>query len=57
MKAPAEPELSQEARTPAERALLDPENRYTIKLVEYSNSERDEELAWERPVGKMLGGR
>jgi hypothetical protein len=46
-EAPAEPELSQEAQTPAERALLDPENRYTIKLVEYSNSERDEELAWE----------
>jgi len=46
-QAPAEPELSQEPRTPSERALLDPENRYTIKLVEYSNSERDEELAWE----------
>ena len=46
-QATAEPELSQEPRTQAERALLDPENRYTIKLVEYSNSERDEELAWE----------
>lgn len=42
-----EQELSQEPSSPAERALLDPENRYTIKLVEYGSGDRDAELAWE----------
>lgn len=47
--APSQPEpasAATKAATPAERALLDPRNRYTVKLVEY-RSGRDDELALE----------
>lgn len=40
----AEPASSVQAQTPAERALLDPRNRYTVKLVEYKKG-RDDEIA------------
>lgn len=32
--------------TPAEKALADTRNRYTIKLIEYADRKRDEDLAW-----------
>jgi hypothetical protein len=32
--------------TPAEKALADTRNRYTIKLIEYADKKRDEDLAW-----------
>lgn len=32
--------------TPAEKALADTRNRYTIKLIDYADRDRDQDLAW-----------
>lgn len=45
--APANANLDREARTPAETALLDARNLYTIKLLEYSPSETNKARALE----------